>query len=95
MTGNFEYRKVAYKKDEGGWLIVTGEITNRSGKSYNSVVFRIILFIKNIPIGNAVLTMNGFYNGQTRTFEKQMTDLEYHKLIDKITQWEIYAESAY
>lgn len=96
MIRNFVYNNVTFKKyDQDIWLVVKGDITNRSGKSYHAVVFRIVLFINALPICNTVVTINGFHNGQTRTFEKPIQEIEYTKVVDKITKYDIYAESAY
>jgi len=96
MVGIFHYNNIAFKKHaQESWLMVSGEVTNRSGKAFNSVVFRLTLFIKTIPVGNVVITINGFLNGQTRRFEKQIGELEYHKVINDITKYDIYPESAY
>jgi hypothetical protein len=96
MMKNFRYQNITYKKEhQGDGLMISGEISNASGRSYNSVVFRIVLFIKSIPIGNAVITINGFINGQTRTFEKRVGDLAYNKVIQEITNYDIYPESGY
>lgn len=73
----------------------TGEVTNNSGKNYNAVVFRIVLFIKSIPICNSTFVINGFLNGQTRKFEQQAGELEYKKVAKEISKYEIFAESAY
>ncbi len=92
---NFSYNNFKFKKHEAeNWLIITGEITNNSGKNYNAVVFRLVVFIKAIPIANAAIIINGFYAGQTRTFESRVAELEY-KIIPEITRYDIYAESAY
>lgn len=91
----FSYDNVHFKKHEQeNWLMVTGEITNDSGKNYNAVVFRMVLFIKSIPIGNISINVKGFHAGQTKTFEVQMGELEY-SLIPQISRYEIYPESAY
>jgi proteasome assembly chaperone (PAC2) family protein len=96
MLRFFRYQNITYKREhQGEGLVVSGEITNASGRSYHSVVFRIVLFIKSIPIGNAVITINGFINGQTRTFEKRVGDLAYNKVIQEITNYDIYPESGY
>lgn len=92
---NFSYKNIEFKKHATEkWFIITGEIINNSGRNFNAVVFRIILFIKNIPVGNTVITINGFYAGQTRTFETQIGELDY-RIIPEITRCEIYAESTY
>ncbi|MFA4842695.1 MAG: hypothetical protein WC658_02550 [Candidatus Omnitrophota bacterium] len=96
MIRNFRYQNITYKKEtEGNGLMVKGEITNNSGRSYNSVVFRLVLFIKSVPIGSAGITINGFVSGQTRTFEKKVAELEYNHVIKDITNYDIYAESGY
>jgi len=96
MLRSFYPRNITFKRHgQEDWLMVKGEITNSSGKNYNAVVFRIVVFIKSTPIGSAAVTINGFYNGQTRTFEKQIEELGYSKVANEITRCEIYAESAY
>lgn len=96
MFKNFDYRNVGFKKDDQeDWLVATGEITNKSGRNYNAIVFRLILFIKSIPIGNAMITINGFHNGQTKRFEKRVGELEYRRVNEQITHYEIYPEGAY
>lgn len=74
--------------------MVTGEITNNTSKNYNAVVFRLVVFIKTIPIANVAIIINGFYANQTKTFEAKVGELEY-KIIPEITRYDIYAESAY
>jgi len=96
MLRSFYPRNISFKRHEQeDWLVVTGEITNNSGRNYNAVVFRMVVFIKSTPIGNAAITINGFYNGQTRTFERQIEELGYSKVVNEITRCEVYAESAY
>ena len=72
-----------------------GDIENRSGKNYNAVAIRIILFIKNITIVNSVVVVNGLLNGATKSFDKYIEDLEYDKVGKDINRNEIYVESAY
>lgn len=92
---NFAFGHVKFKKhQQESWLVMTGEVINNNGKHFNAVVFRAAVFIKNIPVGNGVFTINGFYNGQTRTFETRIGELE-AKIIPEITRYEIYAETAY
>lgn len=96
MIRNFQYQNVTYEKEpEGNGLVVKGEITNNSGRTYNSVVFRMTLFIKSIPIGNTTITVNGFIHGQTRAFEKKIAELEYSSVVKDITNYDIYVESGY
>jgi len=75
--------------------VVKGEITNNAGRSYQAVVFRIVVFLKSVPVGSSSFTINGFFNGQTRTFEKKIEELEYSSLVKDALNYEIYAESAY
>jgi proteasome assembly chaperone (PAC2) family protein len=96
MIRGFVYQNIALKKHEQeNWLVLSGDIVNRTGRNYHAVVFRVTVFIKSICIGNAVVTVNGFAVGQKRGFKKQIGDLEYGKVINDITNYEIYAESAY
>lgn len=96
MWRGFRYDNAGFKKDtEGDRLVVSGEITNTSGKKYNAVVFRLILFIKDIPISNTVITIHGFRSGQTKRFEKRAGDLEYSRVAKEISRYEIYPESGY
>lgn len=96
MLKSFFYQNIEFRKyAEEDILAVTGEISNKSGRNYHSVVFKITVFIKTIPVGNATLTINGFLNGQTRTFTRRIGELVYSKVIKDISHCEIYPESAY
>ncbi|MDD2689780.1 MAG: hypothetical protein PHT41_06500 [Candidatus Omnitrophica bacterium] len=96
MARFFTYENITFKRHGASEsLVVGGDIVNRSGRNYNSVVFRVVLFVKNTPVGSEVVTINGFLSGQTRSFEKPIGDLEYSKIANSITQCDIYAESAY
>ena len=96
MIRQFTYSNITLKQHpEGPWVMAQGEITNKSGRNFHSVVFRIILFIRSTPIGNVTVTINGFLNNQTRQFEKQVGELEYKKVCEDITKIDIYPESAY
>jgi hypothetical protein len=95
----FFYNNVSFKQaaDEGSF-VVTGEITNNSGKDFNAVVFRTVLFIKTICIGRLTITMNGFRNGQTKTFRESVSDFESRisfKITPEVIRYEICPESAY
>lgn len=82
MWRNFRYDSIDFKRHtEGDWLVVTGEITNISGRDYNAVSFRVILFTRDIPIGNTIITLHGFRKGQTRCFEKRVEELGYDKVV--------------
>ena len=83
------------KSENSDQVVVKGEIENRSGRNYNAVAIRIILFVKNIPIANTVVVVNGLMSGRTKSFEKYVEELEFNKIGKDINRHEIYAESAY
>lgn len=92
---NFLYTNIQLKRDkEGRGIAVTGEITNTSGRSYNTVVFRAALFMKNISIGNVTFSIKGFKPKQMKVFNAVVGELD-SKLIPEISRYEIYPESAY
>jgi hypothetical protein len=92
---NFAFSNIKFKKHETeSWLVVTGDTTNNSDKSYSSALFRVTLFTKNTPIGHTNFTVNGFSSGQTRSFVVEFYDLDY-KLLSSKLRCEIFAEHAY
>jgi len=93
MTFSFQNVKFVKHAQEDG-LMIAGEVSNNSGKSYSSVVFVAIVFVKNLPVGNVTFPINGFHVGQTKTFEVRVGELEFSRA-SEITRYEIYAESAY
>ncbi len=99
MAMRFLYNNVSFKQaaDEGSF-VVRGEITNNSGKDFNAVVFRMVLFIKTICIGRLTITMNGFRNGQTKIFKELVSELGLgsgSKIRPEVIRYEICPESAY
>ena len=93
---NLEYHHIKigeYKNTNQ--MVIKGEVTNNSGKSYSAVAVRVIVFIKNIAIANVVFTINGLLNGANKEFEKIFEDLEYRRIAKDITRYEMYTESAY
>jgi hypothetical protein len=93
---NFNFYNVEVKKAEtSNQMVVRGDIENRSGRSYNAVAIRIVLFVKNIPVTNTVVVVNGIPNTATKSFEKYVEDLDYTQVGKDITRWDIYTESAY
>ena len=93
---NLEYYNVKVeraKKSNG--ITIKGEVSNKSGKHYNSVGMRVILFVKNISIASVVILINGLPNGATKVFEKNLEDLQYDAIAKDITRFEVYTESAY
>jgi len=96
MVRSFQYKDIHFKKDDhSDGLVVTGEIANKSGRNYQSVVFRVIVYTKSIAIGSENITINGFLNGQTRSFSKKIEDLVYIKVAKDITNCEIYPTGGY
>lgn len=96
MDRIFEYRNISFKQRPSSNLsLVTGEVVNKSGRDYSSVIFRLVVFKNTRPIANITFNINGFIAGQTRTFEKHIEDIEYAFLIQNMNRYEIYAESAY
>jgi len=99
MAIRFSYNNFSFKQDfEEATLVVTGEITNESGKDFNAVLFKMTLFVKNRHLGNLSITMNGFRNGQTKTFRKSIGEAELGlglKIATELIRYEIYPESAY
>jgi hypothetical protein len=96
MQRSFEFYNVTFKRSEtGAWLVIKGEIRNNSGRSYATVVFAVIVFVRNIPIGSCKILISGFAPAQSRPFEKQVGDLEYDRVFNDITHYEIFPESAY
>ncbi len=93
---SFDYYNISFIKEENGKrLLVKGEVNNRSGKNYNAVAVRVVVFNKNIPLANFVVIVNGLLNNQTKSFEKAAEDLEYDQVYKQITRYEIFTESAY
>jgi hypothetical protein len=93
---NFNFYNVIFVKSESSnQLVVKGEIENRSGRNYNAVAIRIVLFIKNIPIANTVTVVNGLSMGRTKDFEKMIEDLDFTQVGKDINRYEVYVESAY
>jgi len=93
---NLDYHNIKIEKYENtDQIIVRGEVTNNTGRSYNAVAVRLVLFIKNIAIASIVFAINGLPNGGSREFEKIIEDLEYGQVAKDITHYEMYTESAY
>ena len=83
------------KSKETKEVVVKGEVSNKSDRSYNTVAVRIILFVKNISIANVIVLVNGLSAGTTKEFEKTVEELQYDAIAKDITRYEIYTESAY
>ena len=76
-------------------IILKGEITNDSGKSYNAVAVRIILFVKNVITVNEVFLVNDLPHGITKAFERHIYDLLPGQSFDDITRYELFTENCY
>ena len=83
------------KDETGNWLKVTGELQNCTNKSFNAVVFRITIFINNVPTAHTTVTINGFDINQARYFEKNIEDVSYSDGLKTALRCEIYPESVY
>ena len=83
------------KADNSKQILIKGEVKNNSGRNYNAVAIRVILFNKNIPIVNTVAVVNGVPNGATKDFEKIVEEIEYDEVAKSINRQEAYIESAY
>lgn len=93
---NIDYHNIKIEKSETtNQIVIKGEVTNNSGRSYSTVAVRVMLFIKNITIVNTVFMVNGLLKGATKTFEKLVEELEYEQVAKDITRYEIYTDSCY
>ena len=95
MVRRFDYHNIEFKRDSSGSLLVKGEIVNNSGKNFHAVVFRIVIYMRSIPIGNSNVAIKGFYNGQTKVFEKQIEELHYDSVIAQRPTCQVFVESGY
>ncbi|MDP2927592.1 MAG: hypothetical protein Q8N80_02180 [Candidatus Omnitrophota bacterium] len=76
-------------------IILKGEITNESGKSYSTVAVRVMLFVKNIITVNEVFLINDLPNGATKAFERHIYDLLPGQSFENITRYELFTENCY
>jgi hypothetical protein len=92
----FSFENVNFRKDNSeDLLIVSGEVTNKTGRDYSSVVFRLIVFAKDIPLGHTLVTINGFGNGRMKRFERRFESLIYSQVNTKISNYETTFEGGY
>ena len=92
---NFFYRHISFKKlGTVPWVYVKGEITNNSRRDYNTAVFRMVIFSKDVAMWNGVIKIRNLKKKQTKFFELFMIGLE-HRFIPKITKYDIYFERGY
>ncbi|MBU1726535.1 MAG: FxLYD domain-containing protein [Candidatus Omnitrophica bacterium] len=83
------------KADNSKQMVIKGEVKNNSGRNYNAVAIRVVLFNKNIPVVSTVVVVNGVPNGSTKSFEKFVEEIEYEEVAKSINRQEAYIESAY
>jgi hypothetical protein len=89
------YNVTVSKADNTNQVVVRGEVENRSGRNYNAMAIRIILFKKSIVIASTITVVNGLFSGKTKNFEKTVEDLDYTLIFKDITHWEVIVESTY
>jgi hypothetical protein len=93
---NFSYYHVEIEEaSETKEVVVKGEVTNNSDKSYSTVAVRIILFKKNVTVANVIFTIHGLNAGSTRAFRKTIEELDYRQVGKDITRYDIYTETAF
>lgn len=96
LTIRFQIQNVRFVRNSlDGSLMVMGEAINMSGKPYNAVAFRMVLFARHMPLATVTFVINGFKTKQMKTFEVKAEGLEYNTALPQITRYEVYAESAY
>ena len=92
---SFSFYNIVFKrKGTGKWVAAQGEIQNDSNKDYNTAMFRLSVFDKNILIWTGVIKIMGFRKKQVRPFELLMEGLEYRSL-SAISRHEMFFESGY
>lgn len=102
MRTRFNYDNIRYRYEpERKRVVISGEITNLSGRNYISIVFKMILFIRSRPIGNLTITIRAFGDGRTKTFEEAVQEMDLAPLVlpemlrPDIVSYDIYPEEAY
>jgi hypothetical protein len=93
---NFSYYHIEIEEaSDTKEVVVKGEVTNSSDKSYATVAVRIVLFKKNVTVANVVFTINGLPAGGTRAFKKTIEELDYQQVGKDISRYDIYTETAF
>lgn len=91
----FKFTNIQFKQSKlDGGLVMSGEATNESGRDYQCVAFRVLLYVKSVSVSSFVFTINGFIKSQTKDFEVKVPELSY-EVVKEITANEIFAETAY
>jgi hypothetical protein len=95
QQGSFYFYNISFRrKGNGKWVFAQGEITNGSNKDFNTAVFRLITFDKNVLMWTGNIKIMGFRKRHTRPFELLMEGLDY-RTIPAISRYDIYFESGY
>ncbi|HNW39302.1 MAG TPA: hypothetical protein PL125_00645 [Candidatus Omnitrophota bacterium] len=93
---SLEYHNVKIERfKNSNRIILKGEITNDSGKSFNSVAVRVMLFVRNVIVVNEVFLINDLPHGATKVFERHLYDLLPDQSIEDITRYELFTENCY
>ncbi|MDD5116107.1 MAG: FxLYD domain-containing protein [Candidatus Omnitrophica bacterium] len=93
---NFSYYHIEIEESkETKEVVVKGEVTNNSDKSYSTVAVRVVLFKKNVTIASVVFSIHGLTAGATRAFRKTIEELDYRQVGKEITRYDIYTETAF
>jgi len=93
---NFSFSNIKFTRGKTGvGLRMTGEIRNCMDRNFNSVAFRITLFINNLPVANITLVINAFTSHQYRTFAKDIEEITYVDGLERVVRCDIYPESSY
>ena len=93
---NFSFSNIKFARGKTGvGLRLSGEVRNCMNKNFNSVAFRVTVFMNNLPIANTMLVINAFGSQQSHTFDKEIEEINYVDGLDRAVRCEIYPESAY
>jgi hypothetical protein len=93
---NFVFSNIKFSRSKTEVALrITGEVRNCMNKNFSSVVFRITVFLKDLPVANTTLVINGFGSQQPRIFDKDIEGFNYVEGIEKAVRCDIYPESVY
>ena len=90
----FPYYSIEFKKNySSDEILVSGAIRNYTSKSYNTAVFRIILYRQSKIIGSGLIKVHDFKANITRDFEAVLNIS--HKVIPRISGFDIVFDSGF
>jgi hypothetical protein len=75
--------------------VISGEVKNLSGKDFNTVAVRVIIFGGNKTMLNTTIMLRGVDYDQIKAFYKQIDVGDVNELLEKITRYDINVESVY